>query len=130
MSTTLAPALPAYAAELLRLRRRGARPETLNERLGRPPRPGLDNEPILYVTDRWRLAKMLRELGRAAIVIEPGPLYDFAVAKDWVALAYTKAPFPGLREQLRAAGAKVAAHSHDWLELEEHAEAVLARRPA
>ena len=121
-------ALPAYAGELAHARRRGLRPQTRNERLGRPAAPGLDGEVIVIVTDRWRLAKGVRALGLTAVVIEPGPMYDFSFLKGWVACAVTEGRFPGLKQQLRDAGAAVAIHSHDWAEEEERVAAILARR--
>lgn len=124
--SALRSSLPAYAAELAKGRRRGLRPQTRNERLGRPSRPGLDDEVIVIVTDRWKLAKGVRELGLTAVVIEPGPMYDFKFLRGWVACAVTEKPFPGLKQQLRDAGATVATHTHDWAEEEARVDAILA----
>jgi hypothetical protein len=120
--------LPAYAAELAKGRRRGMRPQTRNERLGRPAEPGLDDEVIVIVTDRWKLAKGVRDLGLTAVVIEPGPMYDFSFLKGWVACAITERRFPGLKQQLRDAGAVVATHTHDWAEEEARVASILAGR--
>lgn len=110
---TLTPVLPAYAAELAKGRRRGLRPQTAAEARAASAGAGLDFEVVVLATDSWALAKRWRAMGRAAVVIEQGPLYDFKWARGWVVQILTSAPFTGLREWVQEQGALWALHRHD-----------------
>lgn len=114
-SPTFALTLPAYAGELARGRRRGMRPPTRAELRGDAQGLGCgaDFEVVVMATDSWVAAKYWRNAGHAAVVIEPGPLYDFKWARGWIVLAITRAPFPGLKQWIREQGASWASHFHD-----------------
>jgi hypothetical protein len=125
-SPVLAPQLPAYAAELAKGRRRGLRPPTWAECSGAGNLPGLDGEVVVRVTDSWALAKAWRAKGLAAVVIEPGPMYDFKWARGWIVAMVTSEPFSGLAGWVREQGASVVTHLADPArikELEERARA-------
>lgn len=110
----LVPTLPAYAAELAKARRRGARPQTVAEMRGEEARgAGTDYEVVVRVTDSWALAKWWRNNGFVAVVIEPGPLYDFKWARGWIVSILTSAPMTGLEAWVREQGALFVAHYHD-----------------
>lgn len=121
---------PAFGRELARARARGGRPQTRNERMGRPSVPGLDDEVLILVTDRWRMAKLVRELDQAAVVIEPGAAYEWSFLRGWWPMAVTEGDFPELRAQLAAAGACWPIHRRDWQDYEAHLADLVARKRA
>lgn len=117
------PVMPAYAAAIANGRRRGLRPQTMEECLG----PGRMREVVIYATDSWALAKHWMQKGIPAVVIEPGPLYDFKWARGWIVCAVTRNAFTGLKDWIQAQGVAWATHAHDPAWIDER-EARLSRR--
>lgn len=92
--------LPAYGRELLTARRAGFSP--LPSPYHGPGVPG-----FVMVTDSWEVAKLQRELGRTALVVEAGVEYDWSLVKGLNVWILTSLRMPFLEDAIR--GARAAA---------------------
>lgn len=90
------PKLPAHGRELLTARMAGYAPAPLFK-----GGPG-----FALVTDSWEIANLQRELGRCAMVIEPGVHYDWCGVKGLDVWIVASVPLPMVEVAARQAGAR------------------------